>query len=398
MNGKPATLLPCCQQKTSINVQPSKPVSEITQTVTSGFNIYPSSSWPTMSSIQSKFVASNSLPTNSKKEDPNPDHDPFRLSLGKQVLHGTPNETSMVLCFKREWIQLNQCLTLEADFVSPSPLIFSNLWCNHPQNHVCSIRLSHINFQSIQSSPIHFCAPLCGHEEECSPHTNHETSNQSFETFQTERIHGEKISERSGQIRSSTKTGREMPFFSKNKCSEQPNHYSTMRFSVNDPGIVLSKGHDRNAVCLLNMTQKTIKWFGLGIIQSWCGDFRDQPSQGGALLMPTAGHVSTYNMGMTSASTGSQFITERSHDSNMNHINPVSRKEACESESVSCPTSDRKESREHCSTAEWMDTSVEIRSSAYSNDERLWNDVNQLSTIMDWSVDNEICHHQAQHG
>ena len=60
--------------------------------------------------------------------------------------------------------------------------------------------------------------------------------------------------------------------------------------------------------------------------------------------------------------------------------------------------SDWKESREHCSTAEWLDTSGEIGSSAYSIDERLWNDVNRLDTIMDWSVDNEICHHRAQHG
>ena len=45
-----------------------------------------------------------------------------------------------------------------------------------------------------------------------------------------------------------------------------------------------------------------------------------------------------------------------------------------------------------------MDTSVEIQSSAYCIDERLWNDVNQLEKIMDWSVDNEICHHWAQHG
>ena len=114
--------------------------------------------------------------------------------------------------------------------------------------------------------------------------------------------------------------------------------------------------------------------------------------------MPTASQVSTYNMGMTSASTGSQFITERCHDSNMNNINPVSMKEPLESASVSFPKADWKESREHCSTAEWIDTSGEIGSSAYSMDERLWNDINRLDTIMDWSVDNEICHHRAQHG
>ena len=52
---------------------------------------------------------------------------------------------------------------------------------------------------------------------------------------------------------------------------------------------------------------------------------------------------------MTSASTGSKFIIERSNDSNMNNINTVSMKDPRESESVSCPTSDQKESREHCS-------------------------------------------------
>jgi hypothetical protein len=84
--------------------------------------------------------------------------------------------------------------------------------------------------------------------------------------------------------------------------------------------------------------------------------------------MPTASQISAYNMGMTSASTGSQIITERCHDSNMNNTNPVSIKEK----------SDWKESREHCSTAEWIDTSGEIGSSAYSMDERLW------MTTIDW--------------
>ena len=75
-------------------------------------------------------------------------------------------------------------------------------------------------------------------------------------------------------------------------------------------------------------------------------------------------------MGMTSASTGSQIITERCRDSNMNNIKPVSTKEPLESASVSFPKSDWKESREHYSTAEWMDTSGEIRNSTYSIDER----------------------------
>ena len=67
------------------------------------------------------------------------------------------------------------------------------------------------------------------------------------------------------------------------------------------------------------------------------------------------------------------------------NINPVSMKEPHESESVSCPTSDGKESHEHCSTAEWMDTSGKTQSSAYSMDQRLWNDINRLDTISDWS-------------
>jgi hypothetical protein len=48
--------------------------------------------------------------------------------------------------------------------------------------------------------------------------------------------------------------------------------------------------------------------------------------KGGAILTPTASQVSTYNMGMTSASTVSLFITERCHDSIINNINPVSMK------------------------------------------------------------------------
>jgi hypothetical protein len=44
-----------------------------------------------------------------------------------------------------------------------------------------------------------------------------------------------------------------------------------------------------------------------------------------------------------------------------------------------------------------MDTSGKIRSSDYSIDERLLKDDNRLYIIMDWSVDNEICHHGAKH-
>ena len=84
-----------------------------------------------------------------------------------------------------------------------------------------------------------------------------------------------------------------------------------MPFSVNDPGIVLSKRHDRNAVGSLNMTQKQANDLNLALLNN------DEVTSGinhrrdGALLMPTACQVSTYYMGMTSASTGSQFVTER---------------------------------------------------------------------------------------
>jgi hypothetical protein len=125
--------------------------------------------------------------------------------------------------------------------------IFSNLQYDRSPNNVCSIRSSPIHFHSIPSSPIHFPTLLCGHEEKFLPHTINENSNQSFKTYQTERIHREKISERHGQIWSSTITGWEVPFFSTIECSEPPNH---------DHGIVLSKSHDRNAVCLLDMTHK----------------------------------------------------------------------------------------------------------------------------------------------
>ena len=115
--------------------------------------------------------------------------------------------------------------------------------------------------------------------------------------------------------------------------------------------------------------------------------------------MPTASQVSTFDMGITSASTQSQFMIERSHKPNMTYINHVSMNEQQQSGSVSCATSDQKESRELSSTAEWVDTSGKTRSSSHSMDERLWKDVNGLDTILDWSVDNDvICHHQAQHG
>ena len=75
--------------------------------------------------------------------------------------------------------------------------------------------------------------------------------------------------------------------------------------------------------------------------------------------MPTASQVSTFDMGITSASTQSQFMIERSHKPNMTNINHVSMKEQQQSVSVSCATSDQKESCELTSTAEWVDTSGE---------------------------------------
>ena len=114
--------------------------------------------------------------------------------------------------------------------------------------------------------------------------------------------------------------------------------------------------------------------------------------------MPTASQVSTFNMGITSAMTQSQFMIEQSHKPNMTNINPVSMNKQQRSGSVSQATSDQKESRELSSTAEWVDNSGKTQSSSHSMDERLWKDVNGLDTVLDWSVDNDvICHHQIQH-
>jgi len=162
--------------------------SGITQTVTPGYNSYPSSSGQTMSSIQSNFIASNSLPTNSKNEDLNPDHDPICLSLGKRVLHGTRNENKHGAMLQKGRDSIESMPYIGSGLREPNSNdhIFSNLQYNHPQNHVCSIQSSPIHSHSIQSSSIHFRALLCGHEEECLPHTINENSNQSFKTYQTE--------------------------------------------------------------------------------------------------------------------------------------------------------------------------------------------------------------------
>jgi hypothetical protein len=68
--------------------------------------------------------------------------------------------------------------------------------------------------------------------------------------------------------------------------------------------------------------------------------------------MPTASQVFTFDMGITSASTQLQFMIERSHKPNMTNINPVSMNKQQQSGSVSCATSDQKESCELSSTAE----------------------------------------------
>jgi hypothetical protein len=57
--------------------------------------------------------------------------------------------------------------------------------------------------------------------------------------------------------------------------------------------------------------------------------------RGGDLLMPTASQVSTFDMGITSASTQSQFMIERSHKPNMTNINHVSMNEQQQSGYVS---------------------------------------------------------------
>jgi len=133
-------------------------VSGVTQTDTTGYNSHPSSSGPTLSSIQLNFRASNSLPTNSKNEDLNPYHDPFHLSLGKRALHGTTNKIkhSTVLQKGRDSIESMPYIGSGLREPNTNDCIFSSLRCNHPQNHVCSIRSSPIHFRSIRSSPIHF--------------------------------------------------------------------------------------------------------------------------------------------------------------------------------------------------------------------------------------------------
>ena len=88
-----------------------------------------------MSSIQSNFMASNSLPTNSKNEDPNPDHDPFRLSLGKRVLHGTNNKRkhSAVLLKGRDSIESTPYVGREFREPDSNDHIFSSSQYDHPQ-------------------------------------------------------------------------------------------------------------------------------------------------------------------------------------------------------------------------------------------------------------------------
>ena len=154
-------------------------------------------------------------------------------------------------------------------------------------------------------SPIHFHTPLCGHEHKCLPHTINENSNQSFEAYQTEKHDRVKISEGHGQIQSSPITGWDMPLLSSIECSELPNHYSEMRFLVNDPGINLSKSHYKNAINSQDMTLKRANESDLALFESSVVTSRINHCRGGKLLMPIPSQVATYNMAITSASTGS---------------------------------------------------------------------------------------------
>ena len=209
-----------------------KPVSGITQTGNSypfqaerscvttfplGCNSHQSSSGPTMSSVQSNFMASNFLTINSKNEDTNPGHDPFCSSLGKRVLHGTPNENKHGAIIQEGRDSIESMPYIGSGLRQPNSNhhIFSNIQYHHPLNHLCSI----------QSSPTHFRTPLCGHEDEFLPHNINENSNHSFETYQTEEIDSEKISEGHCQIQSGPITGWEMPFFS---TIEYVNHPTTI--------------------------------------------------------------------------------------------------------------------------------------------------------------------------
>ena len=121
-----------------------KPVSWITQKVTSGYNSHPSSSGPTMSSIQSNFMASNSLLTNSKNEDPNPGHDPFSLSLGKRVLDGTLNKNKQgaILQEGRDSNELMHKVGSRIRQPNSNDYIFSNMRYDASWKNQCSIQLS----------------------------------------------------------------------------------------------------------------------------------------------------------------------------------------------------------------------------------------------------------------
>jgi hypothetical protein len=234
-----------CIDKTSTNFPPLKSVSGITQrgkgysvqgdchcvtTVPPECSSHQSSSGATMSSVQSNLIASNFLPTHSKNEDPNPDHDPFDLSLGKRVLDG-------IAIKNKQGAKLQGRDSSKLGFWEPNSndYIFSNMQYDASWKNQCSI----------QSSPSHFHSPHCGHDTKCLPHTINENSNQSFECNQTEKCFSQKISEGRGPL-SSPITGFDMPLLSTIEYSKPP-HYSAPHFASNDPGINLFKSQDRYA-------------------------------------------------------------------------------------------------------------------------------------------------------
>ena len=107
-------------------------------------------------------MASISLPTNSRNEAPNPYHDLFRLSLGKMVLHGTPNvnKDSATLQKRRDSIKSMPYVGSGLCGPNSSDRIFSSSWYNYPQNHVCSIWLNPI-FTSVPVDQVIFTSVHC---------------------------------------------------------------------------------------------------------------------------------------------------------------------------------------------------------------------------------------------
>jgi hypothetical protein len=204
-----------------------------------------------MSSIQSNFIASNSLPTHSKNEDPNPGHDPFDLSLGKRGLDGIPIKN-------KQGAKLQGRDSNKLGFHQPNSndYIFSNMQYDASWKNLCFIRLR----------PIHFHSPHCGHDTKCLPYAINENSNQSFECNQTEKYFSQKISEGHGPL-SSPITGLDMPLLSSIEYSEPP-CYSAPCFASNDPGINFSKSHNRYANNSWGMSLKRPNEFDSALFRS----------------------------------------------------------------------------------------------------------------------------------